>query len=129
MPDAAYSLTRRKGIPVTIVDIHGVTADPKLGTRVEDKTPTVIRLVVKEPTSYARLIRAQAAQQDIGETTFIFWIGDISSIPRLTTEDYLIADNAKFQVVSTSVEDTSYIVTAKEVVGEGNDPLIDISPI
>ena len=126
MPDVAYSLTRRKGRRVTVVQVNGITANPETGERTMDTTVTNVRLVVKEPTSYGRLIKAQCAQQDSGETTFIFWSRDVD-FTRLDVEDYIICNMVKHQVVTSSLEDTTLIVTAKEVRGAVGKQVITVS--
>ena len=114
MSDIAYYETRRQGIRATIVRVPSATANPETGERVGSTQPINVRLVVKEQTSYQRLIKAQAAQQDIGSTTFIFWTRDIPGITRLDVEDYIIANGVKHQVVTSVVEGTSFVVTTNE---------------
>jgi hypothetical protein len=116
MPDVAYSLTRKRGLPATVVRVIGTTANPETGERDMNTETYNIRLVVKEHTSYNRLIKAKMAQLDIGQTMFIFWVRDLP-FTTLNTEDYIIRDGEKFQVVTSSVEGTSFVVTAKQVVG------------
>lgn len=116
MSDAAYKATRRKGKRATVVRVSSRTVDPLTGVKDDITTVTNIRLVVKEQTSYGRVIKARAAQQDVGSTTFIFWTRDVP-FTRLKVEDYIIMDGVKHQVVSSVVEDTSLVITANEIVG------------
>lgn len=116
MPDAAYAATRRKGKRATVVRLLSTVADPETGARDMQTELYNIRLVVKEQTSYGRVIKAKAVQQDVGFTTFIFWTRDVTFI-RLDVEDYIIMDGLKHQVVNSVVEDTSLVVTANEIVG------------
>src|SRR3972149_4016122 len=116
MPDAAYSATRRRGRRATVVRLLSTTANPETGERDMQTELHNIRLVVKEQTSYGRVIKAKACQQDIGNTTFIFWTRDVT-FNRLDSEDYIVYDGVKHQVVNSVVEETSLVVTAIEVVG------------
>lgn len=118
MPDPVYLQTRRLGIRATVVQVTSVSANPETGVRTQTDTLTNVRNVVKEPTAYSRLIRSQATQQDIGSTTFIFWTRDIPSITRLEVEDYIVCGGVKYQVVTSSLEYNSLVITAKEIVGE-----------
>lgn len=117
MADIAYFETRRKGRRTTIVQVGEVTANPETGERVGATTVTNVRLGLKEQTQYSRIIKAQACQQNVGMTTFIFWTRDIPSITRLDVEDYIIRDGVKYNVVSSVVEDTALVVTATEQQG------------
>lgn len=117
MPDIAYFETRRKGRRTTIVQVGTVTADPETGVRVGGTTVTNVRLGLKEQTQYKRIVKAQACQQDIGMTTFIFWTRDIPTITKLKVEDYIIQDGVKHNVVDSVVEDTALVVTATEQAG------------
>lgn len=125
MPDAAYALTRREGRTATIVQVPSVAADPETGAREQVSVVTNVRNVVKEPTAYSRILRAQATQQDVGTTTFIFWTRDIPAITRLEVEDYIIMGGVKHMVVTSAIERTSLVVTAKEIVGD--EPTQEIS--
>lgn len=117
MADMAYFETRRKGQRTSIVQVGTVTANPETGARVGGTTVTNVRLAVKEQTQYSRIIRAQACQQDVGMTTFIFWTRDVPLITKLTVEDYIIRDGVKYNIVSSVVEDTSLVITATEQAG------------
>jgi hypothetical protein len=117
MADIAYFETRRKGRRTTIVQVGTVTANPETGERVGGTTVTNVRLGLKEQTAYKRIIKAQACQQDVGMTTFIFWTRDIPAITKLTVEDYIIRDGVKYNVVNSVVEDTALVVTAEEQGG------------
>lgn len=117
MPDMAYFETRRKGRRATIVQVGDVTANAETGARVGATTVTNVRLVVKEQTQYSRIIKAQACQQNVGMTTFIFWTRDIPTIVRLDVEDYIIMGGVKHNVVSSVVEENAFVVTATEHQG------------
>ena len=116
MADAAYKLTRRKGRRATVVRVSSRTVDHLTGAKSDNTEVINVRLVVKEQTAYSRVIRAQATQETVGSTTFIFWTRDVP-FTRLNVEDYIIMDGIKHQVVTSVVEDTSLVVTAKEIVG------------
>lgn len=121
--ETAYRLTRRKGRRVTVCEVTGSTVDPTTGRRsVAMNTHNVAKVVV-EPTAYSRIVRAQAAQQDWGPTTFIFWTRDIT-FRRLTVDSYFAVDGAKYQVVASSVEDDGLIVMTKELVGDVPQPVV-----
>jgi hypothetical protein len=116
MPDVGYSLTRRLGHPVTVVRVPATAVNPRTGLRDMTTLLTNVRNVVKEPTAYSRLIKANAVQQTVGATTFLFWVTDVP-FTRLEAEDYIIVDDVKFQVVTSSLENTTLVVTADEIVG------------
>lgn len=117
MADVAYFETRRKGRRTTIVQVGSVTANPETGARVGATTVTNVRLGLKEQTAYHRIVKAQACQQDVGMTTFIFWTRDVPAITKLTVEDYIIRDGVKYNVVSSVIEDTALVVMATEQAG------------
>lgn len=116
MPDTAYQITRRYGVALQVFRNIATVADPETGARDMEVEVTSVRLVVKQPTSYGRIIAAREANRDVGDTTFIFWTNDIP-FRVLQQEDYIVLDGVKYQVVSTVVEATSFLVTAREVVG------------
>lgn len=117
MPDTAYAVTRRSGQPAVVVRNTSTQADAETGERSMQTALTHVRLVVKEPTAYSRIIAAKEANRDVGRTTFIFWTNDIP-FRVLNQEDYVVwNDGTKYQVVSTVVEATGLLVTAEEVVG------------
>lgn len=119
MADAAYALTRRKGRWTTIVQLGATTLDEETGEKKLNTTIRNVRLGVKEQTTYGRILKARAAAQDIGSTCFIFWRPDVRDLPaRFPVEAYIVQDGIKYQVVSTVIEDTSYVITAHEVVGQ-----------
>lgn len=118
MSDTAYNLTRKKGERVTIIQMVTPDTDPKTGLRTPDVDLTNVRLVVVEPTQYSSIMRAQATQQEVGLTTFLFYQPDISPIRKLTTEDYLIHGGEKYQVVTSRLEDTSLVITANKLTGD-----------
>jgi hypothetical protein len=113
--DAAYALTRRRGLPAVVSRVTNSTANAETGAITDTVTSTTVRRVVKEPTRYGRLYRANATQQDIGETTFIFWLEDIS-FTKLDQEDYITQDGIRYDVVTSAVEETALVVTAREMV-------------
>ncbi len=117
MPDTAYAITRRKGRRLT-VSLQGTsTADPETLERTEARVVVNLRRVVVEPTKYARLMRAKAVAQDIGETTLIFWRKDIT-FDRVTPEDYAIIDGKRYNFIESTIEDTGLVATAREVTGQ-----------
>lgn len=118
MADAAYQLTRRQGRRAVLVKVTSVGVDYETGERTQNATPINVRRVVRQPINYSRLIKAQATQQDIGDTLFIFWSPDIPGFTRLEVEDYIIMDGVKFQVRGSALEGTAFVVFAKEISGE-----------
>jgi hypothetical protein len=67
------------------------------------------------PVEYNRVFRAEAAQQRIGTTQFVMWTGDLDFV-KLTQDDYItLPDNSRYEIVTSVVEDTAFIVTANEV--------------
>jgi len=117
--DAAYALTRREGklATVTVSVDAGYTFDPETGVETGGETTHSIRWVVKEPTQYKRIIAANAAESNIGDTTFVMWQGDTKNkFTRLDGEDFITFEGERYDVVSYRLEDkTSVVVTAKQV--------------
>lgn len=89
-------------------------------------TVTNVRRVVVEPTKYSRIIRAQTCGQDIGDMSFFMWTRDIPTITRLEVEDYLIYWGKTYRVVTSSLEGTALVLTAKEVVGSEGQQIINM---
>ena len=120
MIDAAYALTRRRGKTATVVVCDGVayTFNVETGAQGGGETAYTVRWVVKDPTRYSRVLRAQACEGNIGETTFTMWLPDVRQMfTRLDGEDYVIFENVRYGVVSFEIEDrTSVIVTATQTV-------------
>ncbi len=114
--DAAYALTRREGSPGTVTRKTGETSkDPETGDVVEVTTVTSLQWVVKEPTSYVRIVRSQATKQDVGGTTFTLWADDVSFV-KVDPDDYLTFGGVDYQVRSSSIERKAFVITADEVV-------------
>lgn len=115
LTDGAYALTRRRGTTATVTRLGTSTANPETGVITDTVTTNTFRRVVKQPTQYHRIYRAQAAQQDIGETSFIFWLPDIAAyFTRLRQEDYITMGGVRYNVVTSVVEETALFVTARE---------------
>lgn len=126
MADTAYAVTRRKGRRVT-VSLQGTsTADPETLERSEARVVFNIRRVHVEPTKHARIVRAKAVSQDVGETTLIFWRKDIT-FDRVTSEDYAIIDGKRYNFIESTIEDTGLIATAREVTGQIADQTITVT--
>lgn len=115
--DGAYALTRRRGAAGTVSRLTASSANPETGAKTDTIVTTSLRWVYKEPTRYARLFRAQMAQQRIGDTTFVIWLPDVEAIfTSLRQEDYITFGGKRFEVVSSSIEDNAFVVTAREFV-------------
>ena len=116
--DAAYAQTRREGEPGVITQILDSSANPETGEQTDSTCVTKVRWMVKEPTKYVRLYRAQAVKQDIGETTFVLWKKD-RDLRNLTfpfpadQECFIDFDGERYEVVSSWVERTSWLITAR----------------
>lgn len=115
--DPTYATVLRRGKPGVIKRISTSVADPKTGIRTDTSAPDIkVRRMYKEPTSNTRLYRANAADQDIGETTFIMMVREVKrQLPelRLTQEAFIEWQGSRYEVVSDVVEDeAAYIVTA-----------------
>lgn len=111
--DAAYALTRRRGKPGVITQVLDSSSNPETGLQTDTVKETSVRWMVKEPTSYTRIYRAQATQQDIGDTTFIIWVRDVP-MRKLRQEDFITFEDTRFEIVSSVVEETSFVITARE---------------
>lgn len=120
-PDGVYATTRRRGKQGTINKLTGTTADPKTGIRTDVVSTTTVRWMVKEPTAHSRIIRAEAVQTQIGETTFVCWTKDATVAALIAAggvdqEDWVTFEGRRYEVVSSTVEDTGLIITARETV-------------
>jgi len=117
--DAAYARTRRDGKKgtVTISSDAGYVFDEKTGLETGGETTHNVRFIAKDPTQYSRIIRANAVEGNIGQTTFVMWLPDIKSkFTRLDGEDFITFGGERYDVVSFSIEDkTAVIVTANQV--------------
>ena len=114
--DAAYAKTRRRGTTGTVTRVTGITTNADSGARVPTTVETTVRWMVKEPTQYSRLLRAEAVQQRIGLTSFTMWFPDVSAaFTELSTEDWITFGGKKYEVMTSTLEDTSFIVTANEI--------------
>ena len=114
-PDAAYAITRRRGITATITRLTGHTADPETGDKTPTTVTTTVRWMFKQPTQYSRLFRAEATQQRVGDTTFVMWLPDVeTAFTSLRQEDYITYESKRYEVISSAIEDTAFVVTARE---------------
>lgn len=111
--DAAYALTRRRGKTGTITRITGTASDPETGAKTPTESVTTIRWMFKQPTAYSRLLRADATQQRIGETTFIIWLKDVT-FTRVSQSDYITYEGIRYEVLTSTIEDTGLVITANE---------------
>lgn len=115
--DGAYALTRRRGTTASVTRVTAATANAETGAITQTEVTTTHRWVAKEPTRYGRLYRANATQQDIGDTTFIFWLTDVAAnFSKLTQEDYITQGDIRYEVVTSTVEETALVVTCREMV-------------
>jgi hypothetical protein len=70
--------------------------------------------MVVEPVQYTRLIRAQATQQDIGQTQITVWTKDVS-FTKVSQEDHITHNGIRYEVVGYTIEGTSFVITANEI--------------
>lgn len=113
--DAAYALTRRRGKSATITRLTSQTADPLTGEKTPVEAETVVRWVFKQPTQFMRLYRAEQTQTRVGDTTFVIWLPDVeATFTALTQEDRVTYQGDKYEVVSSSIEDNAFIITARK---------------
>lgn len=113
--DGAYALTRRRGRLATVTRLTMNRAVPETGVRSDITEETIVRWAVKQPTAYHRLFRAEATQQRVGDTTFIFWLPDVqASFTKLRQEDYITQDGVRYNVVSSTIEDNAFLVMVSE---------------
>jgi hypothetical protein len=95
--------------------VTGHSANAQTGTKTETVVTTTVRWVFKQPTQYMRLYRAEQTQTRVGDTTFIMWLPDVeSTFTSLTQEDYITYAGERYEVVSSSVEDQAFVVTARK---------------
>jgi len=103
------------------VRVLSASVDPATGERQLEAEVIPVRLAVKQPTAYSRIIAASAVQRDIGDTTFLFWNRDVP-FTTLQTEDYIIAGAEKYQVVSTYADFTIIAITSRLTAGSTGIP-------
>lgn len=110
-----YQLTRGKGRRGTVELTTGKTSDPQTGARVTTATSVAIRWMFKTSTKTQRIYAANAAQQDIGATTFMVYYRDgLTDLP--DAEDHITYQGLRYNIVSAEfVEDEGYILTANQV--------------
>lgn len=114
-PDGAYNLTRRRGVSATITRLTGFTSNPQTGVKTPTTVGTTVRWVYKQPTQYSRIFRAEATQTRVGDTTFVMWLPDVSSVfTTLTQEDYVTYAGDRYEVVTSGVEDNAFVITARK---------------
>jgi len=117
--DVAYALTRRDGEPGTVTTFSDASYnfDEETGEETGGEIVHTIRFMVKEPTKYSRILRANAVEGNIGQTTFVMWEKDTKSkFTRLDGEDFITFGDERYDVVSFSIEDkTAVVVTANQV--------------
>ena len=116
MVDIGYAVTRRLGRWATIIRNTSTTADPETGERKLNLILENFRYVVQGPVSYRRIWRAKQTAEDVGDTQFTIWTKDVS-FTFLSQEDYIVADGKKYVVVTSELEDTTIVVTARWVRG------------
>lgn len=118
--DAAYALTRREGTPgtVSVFSDAGYDFNEETGGETGGETIHTIRFIAKEPTKYSRIIRANAVEGSVGQTTFVMWLNDTRlKFARLDGEDFITFEDDRYDVVSFTIEDkTAVVVTANQVV-------------
>ena len=113
-PDGAYELTRRRGEQVTVTRVTSTAPNPLSGLKNATTVDTIVRWAVHMPTEYSRIFRAEATQQRIGASQFIMWTGDLD-FTSLTQDDYITIGDDRYEVISSVIEDTAFIVTANQV--------------
>jgi hypothetical protein len=114
-----YELTRRRGESGTITRVTDSDVPDRTTGEIVDTTEVIsIRRMVRETTRFSRIIRSQAVQTDIGQTSFICWIKDFSNntAPNLDSEDTVTYDSNVYKVVSTFIEDNAFVITADRVL-------------
>lgn len=114
--DAAYAITRRAAIAIVVTRVTDTASDPETGIKTPVSVTTSVRNTEIEPTRYTKLLRAEAVSQRIGSTTVIMWTKDLD-FTELTTADHITvtATGKKLEVISSFVEDTTFMVTVEEV--------------
>lgn len=113
--DGTYALTRRRGRSATVKRLTGHTADPETGAQTPTTVDTTVRWVFKGPTAWSRLYRAEQTQTRVGDTTFIIYLPDVeATFSELTQEDQIVYSGTTFEVVSSMVEDTALVITARK---------------
>lgn len=130
MPDATYSITRKKGRPGVVSVFVSQTANPETLKTEEVRQTVNVRWVVKEPTKYSRLVRAKAAQEDVGDTTFLFWLRDLPADLRshvFGANDYVIYQDRRYDFVQSAIEENGLIATARAVVGQPGSQAVTVS--
>lgn len=108
----AYAITRRRGKAGTIKRLTSTSTDDVNLTRSDGTTDTNVRHIYKGPTTYNRLLRDKAAQQRVGDVTFIVCLKDIT-FNSVQVEDQVVYQGQTFQVESSWIQDDGLVITAK----------------
>ena len=110
----AYRLTRRRGKTGTIKRLTGGSVNDDNLTRTDTFTDTVVRYLFMGETRYGRLVRAEAAQQRVGDVTFVIYLRDVEAIfTSLQTEDRILYQGTTYEVVSSVILDDGLTITAR----------------
>ncbi|WP_428308876.1 hypothetical protein [Lacipirellula sp.] len=112
MTDVGYILTRRQGRRVIVSRQVSSVVDPATGERRETRS-TLAALAVVEPTSYARKISARECQEEVGPTTILLRARDCP-FDRLTPADAIIVGDQRYNIVTSTLEDSVLRITARE---------------
>ncbi len=128
-----YRFKRSYGFPIDLYKLVSSVADPRTGkivvtTRMFHVPKAVVLAGAQSRKQLARKMAAGTeAARDFAasgsyDTNLLDFIIDRKDVPRdleLTSDDWIIHDNRKYQVVKFGgVEKESWTVTARELVGE-----------
>jgi len=108
----AYAITRRRGKLGTVKRLTGTTTDDDNLTRADVTTDTIVRFMYKSNTQYSRLLRATAAQQRVGDVSFIICLKDVT-FTALQSEDKIEYQGQTFQVITSDILDDGLVITAR----------------
>lgn len=110
--DTTYDLTRSRGKPGTVT----IAGEPTTGVDgAKTRTDQVfnVRWTTLQKTQYSRIIAGESVQQRVGTSTFVFWLPDVqANFTQLKEKDWIDFRGQRYNVKTSSVEDTALVVTA-----------------
>jgi hypothetical protein len=108
----AYAITRRRGKLGTIHRQIATSTNDDLLTRSDTFSADVVRYMYQGETRYNRLLRANAAQQRVGDVTFVVCLTDVT-FTSVQAEDRIDYQGTLYEVTSSQILDDGLIIEAR----------------
>lgn len=110
--DSIYEHTRNRGKPGTVT-IAGEPTTAVDGTKTRTDQVVNVRWLTLQKTEFSRVIANEAVQQRVGASLFIFYLPDVQAdFTQLKEKDWIDFRGQRYNVKTSSVEDTALVVTA-----------------